>query len=174
VTSVVWDPDAPPGANFSHPATLQRADGRPFDFFCCGHAPLSDGAHPRRGRKPGLQPRQQPGQRDAASFDPAAGQWSTRPPTAHGRRLTEPPAGSEDSAVSSSRRSERNRGHRRTGVLVALVYDCEDQVPCSSRRQDFPSASGTGMRSASHGLARRGGTRSVWNVSTWSSCPAAV
>jgi hypothetical protein len=28
-TSVVWDPDAAAGANFTHPATLRRADGRP-------------------------------------------------------------------------------------------------------------------------------------------------
>jgi hypothetical protein len=27
-TSVVWDPDAPAGANFAHPDTLHRADGR--------------------------------------------------------------------------------------------------------------------------------------------------
>jgi hypothetical protein len=87
-TSVVWDPDAPPGANFSHPATLQRADGRPFDFFCCGHAPLSDGRILAGGGNLAYNHGNNLGQRDAASFDPAAGQWSTRPPTAHGRRLS--------------------------------------------------------------------------------------
>jgi hypothetical protein len=84
-TSVVWDPDAPTAANFTHPATLQRADGRPFDFFCCGHAPLSDGRILAGGGNLAYNNGNNLGQRDVASFDPATGQWSTRPPTQHGR-----------------------------------------------------------------------------------------
>src|SRR5881409_3626671 len=33
-TSVVWDPGAPQNHNFSHPPTIHRANGQPFDFFC--------------------------------------------------------------------------------------------------------------------------------------------
>lgn len=84
-TSVVWDPDAPAGANFTHPATLRRADGNPFDFFCCGHAPLADGRILAGGGNLAYNNGNNLGQRDVASFDPATGQWSTRPPTAHGR-----------------------------------------------------------------------------------------
>jgi hypothetical protein len=39
-TSVVWDPI---NNTFDHPATLRRANGRPIDFFCCGHCFLPDG-----------------------------------------------------------------------------------------------------------------------------------
>ena len=84
-TSVVWDPQAPAGANFAHPATLPRADGRPFDFFCCGHAPLTDGRILAGGGNLAYNHGNNLGQRDVASFDPATGQWSTRPPTDHGR-----------------------------------------------------------------------------------------
>ncbi len=84
-TSVVWDPDAPAGANFTHPATLHRMDGRPFDFFCCGHAPLPDGRILAGGGNLAYNNGNNLGQRDVASFDPGTGQWSTRPATANGR-----------------------------------------------------------------------------------------
>jgi hypothetical protein len=84
-TSVVWDPDAPVGGNFAHPATLHRADGRPFDFFCCGHAPTPDGRILAGGGNLAYNHGNNLGQRDVASFDTATGQWSARPPMARGR-----------------------------------------------------------------------------------------
>ena len=43
-TTVVWDPTAAIGGNFFHPDTIRRANGRPLDFFCCGHTFLPDGS----------------------------------------------------------------------------------------------------------------------------------
>jgi len=83
-TSVVWNPDSPV-SDFTHPATLDRADHQPFDFFCCGHSPLADGRILTGGGNLAYNNGNNLGQRDVASFDPATGQWSTRPPTQHGR-----------------------------------------------------------------------------------------
>jgi hypothetical protein len=83
-TSVVWDPASPNGG-FTHPTTLDRADGRPFDYFCCGHAPLADGRILAGGGNLAYNHGNNLGQRDCSSFDPVTGQWSTRPPTAIGR-----------------------------------------------------------------------------------------
>jgi hypothetical protein len=84
-TSVVWDPAAPAGANFAHPGTLHRLDGRPFDFFCCGHAPLTDGRMLAGGGNLSYNNGNNLGQREVASFDPGTGHWSARPAMTHGR-----------------------------------------------------------------------------------------
>ena len=42
-TSVLWDPNVPPGNNFFHPQTLFAPNHRPFDFFCGADTLLADG-----------------------------------------------------------------------------------------------------------------------------------
>ena len=81
-TSVVWDPG---GDHFEHPATLLRDDHRPFDFFCCGHAPLPDGRILAGGGNQTYNHGNNLGQREVAAFDPDSGQWALRAPFAHGR-----------------------------------------------------------------------------------------
>jgi hypothetical protein len=83
-TSVVWDPtDA--GGNFFHPNTIKRADGKPFDFFCGGDTVAADGSVLSAGGNLSYNQGNNLGQREVASFDPQAQQWSTRAPMAHGR-----------------------------------------------------------------------------------------
>jgi hypothetical protein len=77
-TSVVWDPEAPEGSNFFHPATIARADGTPFDFFCGGDTFLADGSLLSAGGNQSYNNGDNLGQRDAAVFDPRTRQWSTR------------------------------------------------------------------------------------------------
>jgi hypothetical protein len=88
-TSVVWDPALPPdgGANFFHPLTPRDEHGRPFDFFCCGHAFLADGNllvaggtldYDRHGH--GFL-----GLTDALVFDVTAQQWTVKADMARGR-----------------------------------------------------------------------------------------
>src|SRR5690242_979705 len=67
-TSVVWDPDAAAGTNFTHPDTLHRDDGRPFDFFCCGHTPMPDGRILAGGGNLSYNNANNLGQREVASF----------------------------------------------------------------------------------------------------------
>ena len=84
-TSVVWDPTAPQGANFSHPPTIKRADGRPFDFFCGGDAFLPDGRLISAGGNQAYNDGNNLGQRDVAAFDPQTEQWQALPPMVEGR-----------------------------------------------------------------------------------------
>ncbi len=85
-TSVLWAPAAPGAAgNFAHPATLNRADGKPFDFFCGGDTFLPDGSVLSAGGNLAYNNGNNLGQREVASFDPDTEQWSARPPMAHGR-----------------------------------------------------------------------------------------
>jgi hypothetical protein len=82
-TSVVWDPEAAPPNNFFHPDTIFAADGRPFDFFCGGHAFLPDGRLLSAGGTSGYDPFQ--GRAEATVFDPVSQQWSFVSHMAHGR-----------------------------------------------------------------------------------------
>lgn len=75
------------GANFLHPVTPRDEHGRPFDFFCCGHAFLPDGNllvaggtldYDRDGH--GFL-----GLADALVFDVAAQRWSVRADMGRGR-----------------------------------------------------------------------------------------
>lgn len=84
--SVVWDPAVTPGAgtpNFSHPATLRAADGRPFDFFCGGDAFLPDGRMLSAGGTLDYNPFK--GRADVAVFDPFTESWSFVQKMQHGR-----------------------------------------------------------------------------------------
>jgi hypothetical protein len=84
-TSVVWDPQAPAGQNFTHPATIFRHDGRPFDFFCGGDTFLSDGRILSAGGTQNYNGGNDLGQSEAALFDPVAEQWAVAPPMENGR-----------------------------------------------------------------------------------------
>jgi hypothetical protein len=77
-TSVVWDPAAPADSNFFHAATIKRADGKPFDFFCGGDTFLADGSLLSAGGNQSYNRGNNLGQRDAAVFDHMTRQWSTR------------------------------------------------------------------------------------------------
>ncbi len=83
-TSVVWDPNAPDGG-FQHPATLRRANGHPFDFFCGGHSFLADGSLLFAGGNLGYNYGDNLGLRESATFDPIAATWTMRTPMEHGR-----------------------------------------------------------------------------------------
>jgi len=84
-TSVVWDPAAAPPDNFDHPGTIDRADGKPFDFFCGGDTFLADGRILSAGGNLSYNNGNNLGQRDVAIFDPQAEQWSVTAPMAGGR-----------------------------------------------------------------------------------------
>jgi hypothetical protein len=84
-TSVVWDPQAPAGQNFTHPPTIRRQDGRPFDFFCGGDTFLADGRVLSAGGTQNYNAGNDLGQWEVAIFDPATEQWSPAPRMAHGR-----------------------------------------------------------------------------------------
>ena len=84
-TSVVWDPQAPDGQNFTHPPTIFRQDGRPFDFFCGGDTFLADGRLLSAGGTQNYNAGNDLGQWEAAIFNPATEQWAAAPPMAHGR-----------------------------------------------------------------------------------------
>jgi hypothetical protein len=84
-TSVVWDPQAPAGQNFTHPPTISRQDGRPFDFFCGGDTFLADGRLLSAGGTQNYNAGNDLGQWEAAIFDPVTEQWAAAPPMANGR-----------------------------------------------------------------------------------------
>ncbi len=77
-TSVVWDPSAPAGTGFFHPATINRDNGRPFDFFCGGDTFLPDGTIFSAGGNLSYNGGNNLGQRETASFDPTTQQWTRR------------------------------------------------------------------------------------------------
>jgi Domain of unknown function (DUF1929)/FG-GAP-like repeat len=85
-TSAVWNPSIPPGPgspNFSHPATLRTAQGKPFDFFCGGDAFLADGRMLSAGGTLNYNPFK--GRADVAIFDPVTETWSFAAKMQHGR-----------------------------------------------------------------------------------------
>ena len=85
-TSAVWNPANPPGPgspNFSHPATLRTAQGKPFDFFCGGDAFLADGRMLSAGGTLNYNPFK--GRADVAIFDPVTETWSFAAKMQHGR-----------------------------------------------------------------------------------------
>jgi len=84
-TSVVWDPQAPDGQNFTHLPTIFRGDHRPFDFFCGGDTVLADGRILSAGGTQDYNNGNDLGQRDVAIFDPVTEQWANAAPMAHGR-----------------------------------------------------------------------------------------
>jgi Domain of unknown function (DUF1929) len=84
-TSVVWDPQAPADRNFTHPPTIFRGDGRPFDFFCGGDTFLADGRALSAGGTQNYNNGNDLGQRDVAIFDPATERWANTAPMANGR-----------------------------------------------------------------------------------------
>lgn len=93
-TSVVWDFVH---NTFEHPPTLRRpgpsgqANGRPLDFFCCGHCFLPDGRILVAGGTDKYDKETAKneffGLSDAVIFnpDPAPGKWKAIRPMAHGR-----------------------------------------------------------------------------------------
>ena len=82
-TSVVWDPQAGPPNNFSHPKTIMDAHGRPFDFFCGGDTFLADGRLFSAGGTLHYNPFE--GRPDATIFDPQTEQWTFAASMHHGR-----------------------------------------------------------------------------------------
>jgi hypothetical protein len=84
-TSVVWNPQAPAGQEFSHPPTISRQDGRPFDFFCGGDTFLADGRVISAGGTQDYNNGNDLGQRDVAIFDPVTETWANTASMAHGR-----------------------------------------------------------------------------------------
>ena len=84
-TSVVWDPQAPAGQNFTHPPTILRRDGRPFDFFCGGDTLLADGRLLSAGGTQNYNAGNDLGQLEAAIFDPVSETWAAVPPMQNGR-----------------------------------------------------------------------------------------
>lgn len=74
--SVLWNPAAPAGSNFSHPATIHRDNGRPFDFFCGGDTFLPDGRLFSAGGNLAYNDGNNLGQRETAAFDPTTEQWT--------------------------------------------------------------------------------------------------
>lgn len=84
-TSVVWDPTAQAGSNYQTPATIRRADGRPFDFFCGGDTYLADGRVFSAGGNQNYNGGLNLGQNETAVFDPGTGQWTACAPMALGR-----------------------------------------------------------------------------------------
>jgi hypothetical protein len=82
-TSVVWDPQAAPPNNFSHPPTIFAADHRPFDFFCGGDTFLPDGRVLSAGGTLGYNPFR--GRADATVFDPQTETWKFVAGMTHGR-----------------------------------------------------------------------------------------
>ncbi|HEV7442066.1 MAG TPA: galactose oxidase-like domain-containing protein [Steroidobacteraceae bacterium] len=82
-TSVVWDPQAAPPNNFSHPPTIFAADHRPFDFFCGGDTFLPDGRVLSAGGTTGYNPFR--GRADATVFDPQTETWKFVAGMTHGR-----------------------------------------------------------------------------------------
>lgn len=86
--SAVWNPAAPGGAaNLFFPNTLRfgaghENAGKPFDFFCAGHAFLADGRLLVAG---GTRTYPFTGRKEAALFDPETQGWSFVAPMAHGR-----------------------------------------------------------------------------------------
>jgi hypothetical protein len=81
-TSVVWDP---PNNGFSHPPTLHRANGKPFDFFCGGDTFLSDGRLISAGGNLSYNNGNNLGQKEVSIFDPRSEQWEMAAPMQHGR-----------------------------------------------------------------------------------------
>jgi hypothetical protein len=84
-TSVVWNPRAPAGQDFTHPPTIFRGDGRPFDFFCGGDTILADGRILSAGGTQNYNMGNDLGQRDVAIFDPVTEQWANTASMAGGR-----------------------------------------------------------------------------------------
>jgi hypothetical protein len=82
-TSVVWDPEAAPQNNFSHPPTVFAGDHRPFDFFCGGDTFLPDGRVLSAGGTVGYNPFR--GRKDATVFDPQTETWKFIANMTHGR-----------------------------------------------------------------------------------------
>jgi hypothetical protein len=84
-TSVVWDPSVPSPGGFSHPATIKRDDGKPFDFFCGGDTFLADGRILSAGGNLSYNNGNNLGQHEVAIFDPGTEQWSKTASMQHGR-----------------------------------------------------------------------------------------
>jgi Domain of unknown function (DUF1929) len=82
-TSVVWDREAAPPDNFSHPPTLVAPNHRPFDFFCGGDTLLADGRLLSAGGTGHYNPFT--GRNDACAFDPVSQTWNFVKSMAHGR-----------------------------------------------------------------------------------------
>jgi hypothetical protein len=92
-TSVVWDFVK---NTFDHPPTLRQPDGRPVDFFCCGHCFLPNGGILAAGGTDQYDNRIENGhmvatgkgflgRRDAATFDTKSEHWVAVAKMAHGR-----------------------------------------------------------------------------------------
>lgn len=84
--SAVWNPAIPAGPgspNFSHPATLIDAQGKPFDFFCGGDGFLPDGRMLSAGGTLAYNPFK--GRADVAVFNPVTETWSFVAKMQHGR-----------------------------------------------------------------------------------------
>jgi hypothetical protein len=84
-TSVAWDPSVPSPGGFSHPATIARDDGKPFDFFCGGDTFMADGRILSAGGNLSYNNGNNLGQHEVAIFDPGSEQWSKAASMEHGR-----------------------------------------------------------------------------------------
>jgi hypothetical protein len=122
-TSVVWDPTSNVlNKNaFTAPASLRRPDGSAVDFFCCGHAFLSDGRVVVAGGTGQYDKvivngvAQDAGHgfagiRDVLIFDPVAIQWTPVLPMAHGRWYPTVVRLSDGSIVAASGLDEQAQG----------------------------------------------------------------
>lgn len=128
-TSVVWNPAAPagPGAsNFSHPATLRAADGKPFDFFCGGDAFLPDGRMLSAGGTLGYNPFK--GRAEVAVFDPFNESWAFVKKMQHGRWYPTLITMGDGRVLATTGLNEAGNGHNQAVELYSVTTDTWQQL----------------------------------------------
>ena len=127
-TSVLWDPAIAPGPgspNFSHPATLRAADGKPFDLFCGGDCFLADGRMLSAGGTLDYQPFK--GRADVAAFDPSTEEWSFVQPMQHGRWYPTLVTLGDGRVLVTTGLNEAGNGHNQALEIYAPASDTWQQ-----------------------------------------------